>query len=206
MTVVTYAADGQNATLSVLSAPAAATTTAEAKAAASSSVEAVAAVQVESSSSAEASSTYEAPSSTSTWEEPSSTYVAPTSTWVAPTSTYEAPAETTAAASNNGGDHYGQATYFYQNGNPGSCGNYNSDSTPLVALPAQYWNYNGGSSPSSHCGGYIQVFRGDRSVTAVIADLCPSCVGDDSIDLSVGAFNAIASADEGSVAVTWKFI
>ena len=150
--------------------------TAAPAAASSSTQEAVA-----SSSSTEeaASSTYEAPASTSsTYEAPTSTsvYVAPTptSTYVAPT-TSEAPApaattaETQNTASTGGDEHYGQATFFYQNGNPGACGQYHSDSTPLVALPAWAWNYNGGSSPSQYCGQYIQVTRGDRSVNALVA-------------------------------------
>ncbi|KAG7580148.1 hypothetical protein FFLO_00119 [Filobasidium floriforme] len=204
---VTYTDAKETATLAVLTG-----SDAPAATASSSTQEAVA-----SSSSTEeaASSTYEAPASTSsTYEAPTSTsvYVAPTptSTYVAPTtSEAPAPAATTAETQNTastGGDvHYGEATYFLQNGNPGACGQYNSDSTPLVALPAQYWN-NGGSSPSSHCGSYIQVTRGDRSVNAVVADLCPSCVGADSIDLSVGAFNQIASESEGMVSISWKFI
>lgn len=154
--------------------------TAAPAAASSSTQEAVA-----SSSSTEeaASSTYEAPASTSsTYEAPTSTsvYVAPTptSTYVAPTtSEAPAPAATTAETQNTastGGDvHYGQATFFYQNGVSGACGQVNSDSTPLVALPAKFWNYNGGSQPSQYCGQYIQVTRGDRTVNALVADLCP---------------------------------
>jgi len=212
LSVVTYTDAVQTATLSVLESSGAPAATASAS---SSSYEAPASSSTQEASStyeapASTSSTYEEPTSTSTYEEPTSTWVAPTSTWVAPTtsSTYEAPAttaQTQNTASSGGDSHYGQATFFYQNGAPGACGNYNSDSTPLVALPAQYWG-NGGSSPSQYCGSYIQVTRGGRSVNAVVADLCPSCIGSDSIDLSTGAFNQIASPDEGSVSISWKFI
>ena len=212
MSVVTYTDARQTATLSVLESSDAPAATPAPAAASSSSVEASASSSTEEAApAATTSSTYEAPASSSTYEEPSSTYVAPTSTYVAPTtsSTWEAPAATTAEVQNTvstGGDsHYGQATYFYQNGNPGACGNYNSDSTPLVALPAQYWG-NGGSQPSQYCGQYIQVNRNGRTVNAIVADLCPTCVGSDSIDLSSGAFNQIASPDEGSVSISWKFI
>lgn len=213
LSVVTYTDAQQTATLSVLTGSDAPVATAAPAAASSSTQEAVA-----SSSSTEeaASSTYEAPASTSsTYEAPTSTsvYVAPTptSTYVAPTtSEAPAPAATTAETQNTastGGDvHYGEATFFYQNGNPGACGQYHSDSTPLVALPAWAWNYNGGSSPSQYCGQSIQVTRGDRSVVALVTDLCPSCVGADSIDLSSAAFNQIASESEGMVSVSWKFI
>lgn len=210
---VTYTDAKETATLAVLTGSDAPAATAAPAAASSSTQEAVA-----SSSSTEeaASSTYEAPASTSsTYEAPTSTsvYVAPTptSTYVAPTtSEAPAPAATTAETQNTastGGDvHYGQATFFYQNGVSGACGQVNSDSTPLVALPAKFWNYNGGSQPSQYCGQYIQVTRGDRTVNALVADLCPTCVGADSIDLSSGAFNQIASPDEGSVSISWKFI
>lgn len=202
LSVVTYTDAQQTATLSVLTGSDAPAATAAPAVASSSTQEA-------------ASSTYEAPASTSsTYEAPTSTsvYVAPTptSTYVAPTTEAPAPAATTAETQNTastGGDvHYGQATFFYQNGNPGACGQYHSDSTPLVALPAWAWNYNGGSSPSQYCGQSIQVTRGDRSVVALVTDLCPSCVGADSIDLSSAAFNQIASESEGMVSVSWKFI
>lgn len=156
-----------------------------------------------STSAAEAAATEATSTSTSEW-------VAPTSTWEAPAETQEAkqaaaPVETQAAASSGGDQHHGQATFFYQNGNPGACGNYNSDSTPLVAIQQAWWPNFG--SVSDLCGKTVTVQRAStgQTVNAVIADVCPTCVSGDSLDLSVGAFNAIASPDEGSVEINWWF-
>lgn len=54
-------------------------------------------------------------------------------------SSYQAPApSTSSSSSNNGGDSSGdfsgQASWFTQNGNPGACGIYHSDSDHIVAL------------------------------------------------------------------------
>lgn len=69
----------------------------------------------------------------------------------APVSTLELSAESisklamettnsTSAALEKRQNYSGQGTYFYQNGNPGSCGNYNSDNYPLVALSSSQVN------------------------------------------------------------------
>ena len=57
--------------------------------------------------------------------------------------------------------------------------------------------YNGGKN----CGRSILITRTDtgKQVTAVVADMCPTCDNDTSLDLSLGAFNAIASESEGLV-------
>lgn len=153
-------------------ATAAASSSSEAVASSSSTQEAAAAATTSSTEEAApvaTSSEKEEPSSTYVAPEPTSTYVepAPSSTWVAPAP--EPTPETQQTAQTGGDEHYGQATFFYQNGNAGACGGYHSDNTPLVALPAQYWNYNGGSQPSEHCGSYIQVNRNGRTVNALVA-------------------------------------
>ncbi|KAG9318687.1 hypothetical protein JVU11DRAFT_782 [Chiua virens] len=68
------------------------------------------------------------------------------------------------------------ATYFYQNGNAdqtrfGTSG----PSSPLCGLQVQITNTNNGNS-----------------ITVTIADDCPTCKNEDSIDLSVGAFEALS--------------
>lgn len=136
---------------------------------------------------------------------------APTSEWVAPTttSTTEAAAETTQASSNSGlsGDVQtgGSATYFYQGGNPGACGNYNSDSTPLVAIDQAWWPNFG--QVSDLCGKWVTIknTNNGKTVSAVIADVCPTCNNANSLDLSVGAFTAIASESDGMVPIEWSF-
>lgn len=137
---------------------------------------------------------------------------APTSEWVAPTttSTSEAPAQTSEAPANNGGlsgdvQTGGDATFFYQNGNPGACGNYNSDSTPLVAIDQAWWPNFG--QQSDLCGKWVTIknTNNGKTVSAVIADVCPTCNNANSLDLSVGAFTAIASESDGMVPIEWSF-
>lgn len=48
-----------------------------------------------------------------------------------------------------------------------------------------------------------------QSVTVTVADVCPTCVGTDSIDLSEGAISALAGStdytQEGQYDVTWQW-
>lgn len=62
-------------------------------------------------------------------------YVAPSFTYT-PSSSSAAPAATAqlSASSGSSGTYSGSATYYTQNGNPGACGNYNSDSAMIVAI------------------------------------------------------------------------
>jgi len=125
----------------------------------------------------------------------------------APETTSAAPAKTTAAASvSSDGDGGfitgGLATFFDQDGAAGSCGKVNSDSTPLVAVQAQRMN-------SSLCGKRVLIenISNGKTVTAVVQDTCPGCQGDvNSLDLSHGAFDAIADEALGVVPIKWKFV
>lgn len=128
-----------------------------------------------------------------------------------PSSTTEE-AQPTQAPSNGGGDVHsgGYATFFYQNGNPGACGNYNSDSTPLVAIDQAQWYASGSSSfgsQSNLCGKWLTITNTNngKSVSAIVADVCPTCANGNSLDLSVGAFNAIATESEGQVPISWTW-
>lgn len=96
----------------------------------------------------------------------------------------------------------GQATWYTQNGNPGACGNYASDSDYVVALQTSM--YSGGS----HCGQYIQVKNTNTGATTKVkvADECPTCESSESIDLSTAAFEALGSKDQGVLPVTWSWV
>ncbi|KIY72159.1 hypothetical protein CYLTODRAFT_486555 [Cylindrobasidium torrendii FP15055 ss-10] len=123
---------------------------------------------------------------------------APT-TYEAPTTTSEAaPATTSASSGSTSGEGYsGTATYYYQNGAAGACGEYKSDSDFIVAIPILLWgDYN---SRSSMCGKTVTMCNAktNNCVDAVVADLCPTCVGDYSIDLSDGLFKALAAGADG---------
>lgn len=82
--------------------------------------------------------------------------------------------------------------------NPGACGNYNSDSTKLVALDSRM--YGGGS----HCGQMVVIKNtsNGKTVTAKVQDECPTCASSGSLDLSVAAFNAIGNPDTGVLPIT----
>ncbi|PWN91235.1 barwin-like endoglucanase [Acaromyces ingoldii] len=91
--------------------------------------------------------------------------------------------------------HSAVATYFYQGGNPGSCGVTHSDSDYVVAIPASYHN-------PDNCFKKIQISHNGKTIEATIADTCPTCPGMN-IDLSVAAFQALGSMDAGELDVEW---
>ncbi|KAL7417458.1 hypothetical protein BDY24DRAFT_411436 [Mrakia frigida] len=127
------------------------------------------------------------------------------------TTTAAAASTTTAASSSGSGTTYsGVATYFLQGGNAGACGNVNDDSALIVAIPTTFWGDDSGSA-SSYCGSQMVITAAStgQTVTVTVADLCPTCVGADSIDLSVGAISALAGStdytQEGQYDVTWQW-
>lgn len=144
---------------------------------------------------------------------PSSTAEA-TSTWseeAAPEPTQEAPKEE--SSNNNGGSPSGDvktggfATYFHQNGNAGACGQYHSDGEYGIAIDSNgYWGQDF-SQGSDLCGRVINIknTNNGKTVTATVWDVCPTCNNGNSLDLSVGAFNAIATEAEGMVPIEWSF-
>ncbi|GAB1527172.1 hypothetical protein RhiTH_010347 [Rhizoctonia solani] len=114
------------------------------------------------------------------------------------TSAYAAAASP--ASSNSETYSGGVATYYYQNGAAGSCGNYNSDDTPIVAVDSR-------TMDPSLCGKKVRVTNTNngKSVVCTIADTCPTCNTATSLDLSTGAFNQIAKPEEGMVPIAWHF-
>ncbi|GAA5885300.1 hypothetical protein JCM6882_009559 [Rhodosporidiobolus microsporus] len=147
---------------------------------------------------------------TSQWVAPTTTSYKPKTTttqWVAPTTTTTkawTPTTTQAQAtqqssSSSGYSFSGKATYFYQNGNPGSCGVWNQDSTYLVAVNAAQMN-------SGLCGKTVRIRNNanGKTITALVQDTCPGC-GYGSLDLSVGAFGALGSYDSGVLPISWSY-
>ncbi|KAM0790926.1 hypothetical protein ACM66B_004233 [Microbotryomycetes sp. NB124-2] len=108
------------------------------------------------------------------------------------------------SGNNDGGNVIsgGYATYFYQNGVAGNCGTVGTDDQKLIALPTAI--YDGGR----RCGRQIKITRvsNGATVVATVRDSCPTCVNNESLDLSVGAFTAIATESEGMVPITWEYI
>ncbi|KAM0752405.1 barwin-like endoglucanase [Meredithblackwellia eburnea MCA 4105] len=163
---------------------------------------------------AAASPTTEEKKTTTTWQ-PEPTTTKPTTTWTpeaattttywTPTTTkttqaYVAPTTTQQQQSSGGGGQYsGQATFYYQGGVAGSCGTVHGDYDYIVAM-------NTAQNPGSHCWQYVQITntQNGRSVRAQVVDTCPGC-GYGSLDLSVGAFNAIGDASQGVLPISWSF-
>lgn len=94
----------------------------------------------------------------------------------------------------------GQATFFYQEGQPGSCGTVHADSAVIVAMNVDQAGNN------AHCGQYVHITNtaNGKSITALVADECPGC-GWGSLDLSTGAFTQLGSEDTGVLPITWYF-
>ncbi|MCJ1329164.1 hypothetical protein MMC10_005842 [Thelotrema lepadinum] len=108
-------------------------------------------------------------------------------------------------------DHNGPATYYYQDGVAGSCGNYNSDSAYIAAL-SPYWMNQGG-----FCGRTISITNNGpsgsgnngvgKTVTVTVADTCPGC-DENHLDLSTGAFKALTGGNldpPGEFNIVWHF-
>ncbi|KAB5596523.1 hypothetical protein CTheo_160 [Ceratobasidium theobromae] len=130
---------------------------------------------------------------------------APTST-KAPHSS-AAPTSSAAEGGNGGGETFsgGFATWFTQNGNAGACGDKHPDSDFIVA--ADYRRYGALNEKSSLCGKKVHITNNNngKTVVATVADACPTCTNENSLDLSTGAFNQIAEPAEGMVPITWYF-
>ncbi|KAJ7866802.1 RlpA-like double-psi beta-barrel-protein domain-containing protein-containing protein [Mycena olivaceomarginata] len=94
------------------------------------------------------------------------------------------------------------ASYYNPAGGFGACGTVLQDSDFIVALGTDHWD--GGS----HCGQTMRVQRNGGSISVIVADLCPGCVGlhgANSIDLSQGAMAALDSnfINDGITTVQW---
>jgi len=100
----------------------------------------------------------------------------------------------------------GVATFFYQNGQFGACGQKHQDTDFIAAIDgARYGNL---GAVSSLCGKQVKITntQNQKTVTVTIEDACPTCDNSNSIDLSVGAFEAISDLNTGEVPISWVFL
>lgn len=100
------------------------------------------------------------------------------------------------------GSYHGKATFFSQDGNPGACGKTHQDSDYIVAIQSEM--YEGGK----FCGKTVVVTRKStgQSIRCIAADACPGCPSNQSLDLSIAAFNALGKAEEGVFDITWDVV
>ncbi|EIW51730.1 uncharacterized protein TRAVEDRAFT_32245 [Trametes versicolor FP-101664 SS1] len=157
----------------------------------------------------------EAPATTSTHSVAPSTTQAPTTTKATPTTTKasstkasstKAASTPAATSSSDNGPFTGNATFFFQKGIAGACGTVHPDSALIAAMQTE--RYGDLSKQSSLCGKQVQITntKNGKTVTVTIADACPTCGTGNDIDLSQGAFDQIATEEEGEVPISWKFI
>ncbi|GAA5893136.1 hypothetical protein JCM5296_003081 [Sporobolomyces johnsonii] len=128
---------------------------------------------------------------------------APSTTIAASSTTIAASSTTTTTSSASTATYTGQATFFYQNGVAGACGNVNSDETPIVALDSRL--YGNTNAVSKYCGKSLTITNtaNGQSVVATVADACPTCASKYSLDLSTGAFEQIGEEVTGVLDVVW---
>ncbi|KAK9893331.1 hypothetical protein P389DRAFT_19677 [Cystobasidium minutum MCA 4210] len=146
-------------------------------------------------------------SSSQAWSEPAAASSSSSET--------PAPAPSSSAATNNGNNDNngsassenftGQASWFTQNGNPGACGIYHSDSDYIVALQQDMYGNLG--QQSQYCGRSLTITNTATGATAqaVVADACPGCATYHSLDLSTGLFQALGNLDQGILPISWHF-
>jgi len=94
---------------------------------------------------------------------------------------------------------YYSATFFYQDGNAGACGTVHSDNDFICAIDQS--RYGNSGDTSSLCGQQVQITNqiNGNTVVVTIADDCPTCANENSIDLSVAAFQALDSLSVGDI-------
>ncbi|KAJ3787801.1 hypothetical protein GGU10DRAFT_347849 [Lentinula aff. detonsa] len=150
-------------------------------------------------------------SSTSSFEPTTSSESTPT-----PTSTPEAVQTTTSSSSaqatptsdtSTGSSEVftgGHATFFYQNGVAGACGEVHADSAFIVALDQS--RYGDSGATSQYCGKTVSITGLGKTMQATVADDCPTCDNQNSLDMSVGLFQQFASTDVGEFDIIWSFV
>jgi expansin (peptidoglycan-binding protein) len=61
---------------------------------------------------------------------------------------------------------------------------------------------------SSLCGKRVEIInlQNYKSVNVTVADDCPTCDNENSIDMSHGAFTVIADPNLGNIPIKWRFL
>ncbi|KAJ7909021.1 RlpA-like double-psi beta-barrel-protein domain-containing protein-containing protein [Mycena leptocephala] len=90
-----------------------------------------------------------------------------------------------------------RATFYTPEGEVGACGKVIQNSDLFVALSPD--NYENGA----RCGEVFVVEHGTKGVTVEVGDICVACTGNQ-VDLTEGAFEILASLDEGKIEVTYE--
>ncbi|MEU3910159.1 hypothetical protein [Streptomyces sp. NPDC029721] len=112
------------------------------------------------------------------------------------------PGKSTTASPQPGkpGETYKGSATFYSPG-LGACGKVVTESDLAVALDPTMF---GPGYPSSNCGRKVVITYKGKSVTATVLDKAPGA-GRYGLDLTPGAFKALAPLDKHKLDVTWRF-
>ncbi|AZM87128.1 MULTISPECIES: RlpA-like double-psi beta-barrel domain-containing protein [Streptomyces] len=98
-----------------------------------------------------------------------------------------------------GETYKGSATHYSPG--LGACGKMIKESDLAVALDPTMF---GAAYPSSTCGRKVVITYKGKSITATVLDKAPGA-GRHGLDLTPGAFKALASLDKRKLDVTWRF-
>lgn len=155
-----------------------------------------------------ASSTSEAPKTSS--EAPKTTSTS------APKTTSEAAAPKTTSASSSGssdepsflvGTQSGDGTFFAPG--LGACGITNSGTDMIAAISHQVFDGYPGATANPNdnpiCGKKVTAHYQGKSVTVTITDRCAGCLGSTDLDFAPSAFDVLADADLGRIGITWDW-
>ncbi|KAJ6502493.1 RlpA-like double-psi beta-barrel-protein domain-containing protein-containing protein [Mycena sanguinolenta] len=95
----------------------------------------------------------------------------------------------------------GVGTWYMQDNEAGACGHWHSDSDFVVALQTKTYD------EGMNCGRGIQIcdLTNNKCVNGIVADECPSCNNPESVDMSRGMFQQLASLGVGEFKIKWTF-
>ncbi|MEU2132885.1 RlpA-like double-psi beta-barrel domain-containing protein [Streptomyces sp. NPDC018352] len=96
--------------------------------------------------------------------------------------------------------YHGSATYY--DPGLGACGITTTYSDFAVALDPSMFEP---GYPSPSCGKKVEITHNGKSITAMVTDQSPGARRHN-LDLTPGAFKALASLDQGLIDVTWRFV
>ncbi|KAJ3767771.1 barwin-like endoglucanase [Lentinula raphanica] len=140
-------------------------------------------------------------SSSDTWTSSSDTWTSSSDTWTSSSDSWTSTSSATAPASTASVFTGGFGTFFTQNGVAGACGTVHGDYDLIVAMDSAIFNLD-------LCGKSVTITNTDSgaSVTAVIADECPTCNNANSIDMSLGTFIKIGAFATGLLNIEWSYV
>lgn len=85
----------------------------------------------------------------------------------------------------------------------GACGTVHSDNDFIVAIDQD--RYGDSGETSQYCGKTVTITGLGKTMQATVADDCPTCDNENSLDMSVALFQSFTSLDVGEFDISWSF-